>query len=101
VDVWIVKHLGWAFVGGACRSKSGGEPPHSKLGEKPCRGQRGTQKRESRAGPGGWTQVFTRQTIVHLEEVVKIIIYWEADFLGEKQGEGEEGLVARETRSNL
>ncbi len=43
-------------------------------------------KRKGRAGPGGWTQISTRQSIVHSEGLVKIIMYWEAGFSGGKRG---------------
>jgi hypothetical protein len=43
-------------------------------------------KRKGRTGPGGWTQVYTRESIVHQEELVKIIIYWRMDYSGEKRG---------------
>jgi hypothetical protein len=70
--------------------------------------------RKARAGrvPGGWTQVFTSHSIVHQEGLVKIIIYWEAGFWGEKQGREKRdssdkktrdgaGFIALETRNNM
>lgn len=42
-------------------------------------------KRKSRARPGGWTQAFTRESIVYQEGLVKIIIQGKVDFLREKR----------------
>ena len=60
-----------------------------------CAVEIGAKKRKGRAGPGWRTQVSTRQSIVHSEGLVKIIIKGRADLLPSGQAMKKERFIAQ------